>query len=200
MGFCAADGGDDAFTDTGDNGLLAGAADQALDVCAHGHAGFGAQLDTVLGDGGNHGSLDDLRGNAHLDCLEDITASQVNGAGFFKGHFNVCPLGGDQGVDDAVHITAGQVVGFQLADGQVQASLVRFDQRVDQTLGLDAADPHTYERADRDVHATGQGRNPQSHGDEVEKDCQGDENDNDNDRNQNGTHRPGIQQVMPWGG
>ena len=38
---------------------------------------------------------------------------------------------------------------------------------------------------DRDVHAAGQGRDPQSHGDEVEKDCQGDENDDNDDRNQN---------------
>ena len=163
--------------------FLAGAANQALNIGAYGDAGLGAEFDTVLRDGGDHRRFNDFGGNAHLYSLENITAGKVDGAGFFKSHFDIGALRGDQSIDDTIHITAGQVVRFQLGDRQVQAGFIGFDQGVNQALGLDAADPHTDQRTDGYVHAAGQGGNPQAHGHKVQEDRQGDQRDYD-DRDQ----------------
>ena len=44
------DGGDDAFADARDDGFLGGAADEAIEIGAHGDAGLGFDDDAVLGD------------------------------------------------------------------------------------------------------------------------------------------------------
>ncbi len=51
-----ADGADDALADAGDDGVLGGAADEAVEVGAHGHAGLDQQADAVLGHGVEHGA------------------------------------------------------------------------------------------------------------------------------------------------
>ena len=62
MGFRGTDGGNDTLADAGDDRFLTRAADQTVNVGAHGHTGLGTQLNAVLGDSRHNGSLDDLRG------------------------------------------------------------------------------------------------------------------------------------------
>ena len=164
MGLAGTDGGDDTLAHAGDDGFFPGAAYQTLDVGAHGDAGLGPQLDAVLGDGGDHGGLDDLGGNAHLHGLQHVAARQINGGSLFKGHFDIGALGGDERVDDAIHVAAGQIVGLQLGKGHVQTGLAGLDEGIDQQLGLDAAQAHTGQRTDAHVYPGGQRGDPQAHG------------------------------------
>ena len=50
VGLGRADGVDDALADPGDDRLVGGAADQAVEVGAHGDLGLDLELDAVLGD------------------------------------------------------------------------------------------------------------------------------------------------------
>ena len=50
VGLGRADRIDDAFADAGDDGLVGGTADQAVEVGAHRDLGFDLELDPVLGD------------------------------------------------------------------------------------------------------------------------------------------------------
>ena len=175
------DGGDDTFADTGDDGFLTGAADEALNVRADGHAGLGTQFNAVLCDCGDDGGLDDLGGNTHLHGFEHVAAGKVDGAGLLKRQLNVRALGGDQGVGDTVDVTAGQEVRFQLADGQIQTGLVGLDQRVNQTMGLDAAHAHTNQRTDGDMHAAGQRADPQADGEEAQEHADDDQRQSKNE-------------------
>ena len=95
---------------------------------------------------------------------------------YFKLKMEISTFINDQGVDDAINVAAGQEVGFQLADGQLQAGLVGLDHGVNQALGLHAADLHAHQGADGDVHAAGQGADPQAQGHEAQEDAQQDEN------------------------
>src|SRR5690606_33534544 len=92
VGLGRADGGDDALADAGDDGLLLGAADEAVEVGAHGHASLYLHLDAVLGHavdgvaaGGGVGAVDDLGidGGAHGldDALAGALGGEVDGAG-----------------------------------------------------------------------------------------------------------------------
>ena len=87
-----ADGGDDAFADAGDDGFLGGAADEAVEVGAHGDAGLDLDGDAVLGDGvdgglagGGVGAVDDLGVDEVLHGVEHGLAGalggEVDGAG-----------------------------------------------------------------------------------------------------------------------
>ena len=158
------DGGDDALADAGDDGFLAGAAHQALDVGAHGHAGLGAQLDTVLGHSGHGGRFNHLGQHAHLHGLEHVAAGQVDGAGGGEAQVDAGLLGGNQGVDDALDVTARQEVGFQHIGGHVQPGLPGFDVGVHDLLGRDAAEPHTDQGADLHRRAGRPGVDPQAQG------------------------------------
>ncbi len=80
-----ANGGHDPFAHARDDGLLTGAAHQALDVGTDRDPGDGLELDPILGHGRNHGGLDDLGVDADAHRLQDITAGQVDGGGSLKG-------------------------------------------------------------------------------------------------------------------
>ena len=101
-----ADGVDDAFADAGDDRFFGGPADQALDVGAHGDAGFDVKLNAVLGDAVDGwlaevriGHVDDLGIHAGLHGIENIAAGQVDRGGGLPGKIDVGLVGGDHRVD-----------------------------------------------------------------------------------------------------
>ena len=179
-----ADGGDDALADAGDDGLLAGAAHQAVDVGPHGHPRLGPQLDAVLGDGSNDRGLDHLGIDGHLHGLQHIAAGQVNGLGLFKGQLDLGALGRDQRVHHPVHVAAGQVQRLQLVHRNVDAGLAGLDHRRHDAPGVHAAELHAYKVEDADVYAAHQRREPQAQREQREQ-CDHQENDDDRYRNGN---------------
>ena len=70
---------DDALAHAGKDGLLTRTTDQLRDICPHGDASLGDQLDAILGDGGDRRGVDHLGVYAHLHGLEDITPGEVDG-------------------------------------------------------------------------------------------------------------------------
>ena len=97
-----ADGLDDALADAGDDGLLRGPADQAIELGPHGDAGPGLELNAVLADAvegrpalGRVGAVDDLGIDAALDGLVDVAAGQVDGGGRAPGQVHAGLVGRD---------------------------------------------------------------------------------------------------------
>ena len=86
-----ADGGHNAFADAGDDGFFRRAANETLQMRAHGHTRLGLDDDAVLGHpvngdfaGGGIRTVDDLRINGGFHGFEDGFAGafgrQINGA------------------------------------------------------------------------------------------------------------------------
>ena len=79
------------------------------------------KLDAVLGDGAERGfaaapgvrTIDDLGVHAGTNCIEDVTAGQIDGGRTIKVEVDPRALGRDDGVDHAHHVAAGQVVRFE---------------------------------------------------------------------------------------
>ena len=120
MGFGRADRVDDALADAGDDRLVGGAADQAVEVGADGHLGFDLELNAVLGDAVDRlaarrgvGAGDDLGIDAGLHGLEHVAAGQVDGGGSLVRQRDIGAVGGDQGPHHVGHVAAGQVVGLE---------------------------------------------------------------------------------------
>ena len=179
MGLGGAHGGDDALAHPGDDGLLARAAYQAVDIGPHRDLGLGFQLDAVDGHGRDHRRFDDLGVDAHLHRLQHVAAGQVDGGGPFEGERDIGAFGGDQSVDHPIHVAAGQIVGLQLGHGRIQTGLFRLDQGIDDLGGGDPAQSHADEVEDAHLGPGGQGGDPQSHRDEAQQDEKDDEDDGD---------------------
>ena len=81
VGIRRADGGHNAFANTGDDRLLPGSADEPLDVGANRNAGDGTHLNAVLGDGRDRRRGDDLLVHRYLHGLEYIAAGEVDRRG-----------------------------------------------------------------------------------------------------------------------
>ena len=158
----------DAFAHAGQHGLLAGAADQLLDVGAHRHAGFGDELNAVLGHSGYGGRVDDLGVHRHLHGLEHVAAREVDGRRHLEVEHDVGFLRRHEGVDHVRDVTAGEVVGLQLVGIEFQARFRALDHRRHDDRGRHLAPAHEDELQQTDVHARDQGREPQSHGNEIE--------------------------------
>ena len=111
----AADGLDDALADAGDDRLLGGAADQAVELGPHRDAGPGLELNAVLAHAvergpalGRIGAVDDLGIDAGLDGLEDVAAGQVDGGGDPPGQIHAGLVGGDHGRGHLRDVAAGR--------------------------------------------------------------------------------------------
>ena len=104
-----ADRRNDALADTRQHGLLAGAADQLLDVGAHRDAGLCDQLDAVLGHGGHGRRVDHLGVDRHLHGLEHVAARQVDGRRHLEVEHDIGLLGRHEGVHHVRHVAAGQI-------------------------------------------------------------------------------------------
>ena len=168
-----ADGGDHALADPGDDGLLAGAAHQPVDVGAHGHARDGDELDAVLGHGGDAGRLDHLGDHRHLHRLQHVAPGQVDGRGPLEGHGMLALSAEIRAFTTSHHVAAGQVVRLQVVDGDVQPGLHRADPRRDHRAGRHAAQAHADEREEPHVRPRGPGGDPEWEGDEIQYKAQG---------------------------
>ena len=176
--FGGADGRDDAFADTGDDGRFPCPADEAIDIRTDGDTGADLELDAVFRDRRNGRGLDDLRIDAHLDGFEDIASCQVDGGCLLEGEIDLCAMRGDQGIDDVIHIAARQVVRFELVHAEEKSRLRAFDERQHDHLRRDAADPHPHQIEEGDIHIRGERGDPESDRHEVQQDgqsCDGDE-------------------------
>ena len=177
----AADGGDDAFAHAGEDGLLAGAADELLDVGAHGDTGFGDELDAVLGHGGHGGRVDDLGVDGGLHGLQHVAAGEVDGRGGLEVEVHVGLVGADEGVDHGGHMAAGQVVGLEVVLLDLQAGLGGRNHVVDNHRGRHFAEAHEDELHKVDVHAGDDGLEPDAYGHQIEEDDHRDDDHSDED-------------------
>ena len=84
------DRGYDTFAYTGQYRVFTGTAHQLADIGTYGDAGFGDQLDTVLGYGCHRRCVNDFRIDRHLYRFEHVTSGQVNGCCHLEGQVNVC--------------------------------------------------------------------------------------------------------------
>ena len=124
-----ADRRDDAFADAGDDRLFAGAADEPVDVGAHGDAGFDLHSMPFFATAATIG-VSMTRGLT-LICTACSTSRPAKSiaAARSKLELDVGPLRRDQRVDDAVDVAAGEEMAFQLIDRQAQSGFGRLDER-----------------------------------------------------------------------
>ena len=177
------DSRNDALANARNDRLLARAADQTLNVCAHGHARLGAQFDTVLRDDRNDRRLDDLGVNTHLHSLQDVASGKVNRAGLREIQLDIRAARRNERGDHTVEIAAGKVVRFHLADLHIQSGFFGLNQRRHDLCRGNPADFHTHEGKNRNMHAGSQRRNPQPQRNKAQKN----DDRNDDDKNQNDT-------------
>ena len=164
-----ADRRNDALADTRQHGLLAGAADQLLDVGAHRDAGLCDQLDAVLGHGGHGRRVDHLGVDRHLHGLEHVAARQVDGRRHLEIQHDVGLLGRNQRVHHVRDVAAREVVGLQLVGIEAQSGFRALDHRRNDGRGRDLAPTHQHQLQQADTHARHQGREPQSHRNKIEE-------------------------------
>ena len=176
MGLRRADGRDDAFADACDDGLFAGAADEAIDVGAHGDAAQSDELDAVFRDRGDFGRRNDFRIDAHLNGFEHVTSGEIDRSGLRERELDVGFVGGDEGVHDALDVATREVVRFELIHAQFETGFDGADARFDDHRWRHAAQPHRDECADADIGAGRKSRNPEPERHEVQDESHADEN------------------------
>ena len=99
----AADGRDNSLTDTRDDGLFGGSADESGDIGAYRYAGLDLELNAVLSnriDGIASlswiGTVDHLGVDAGLHGLNNIATGKVNRGGDLPGQIDIGSVGGDR--------------------------------------------------------------------------------------------------------
>ena len=162
MALCRTDGTDDAFANTSDDSVFAGATDELLDAGTHGDTGNGMQLDTVKSHGGNLRGLDDLRVHGHLYGFENVTTGEVDGGSFLEVELDVCLVGSDERLDDAEHVTTAEVVCFEQVRIDRETSLTAQNARFDDNLRRHFTQAHTDELENAHVCLGEQGLKPQA--------------------------------------
>jgi hypothetical protein len=158
-----------ALADAGDDGLLTGTTDEAVDVGPHGDPGDGHHLDAVLGDRRDARRVDHLRVDAHLHGFEHVATGEVDRGGPLPRQFDVGAVGRDEGVDHPLDVAAGEVVRLHLADVEIDLGLRGADERSDDRRRRHLAQPHADQRADADLHPREDRGDPQPDRDEVEE-------------------------------
>src|SRR5439155_14259370 len=195
VGLGGADGRHDAFTDARDDGFLGGAADKAVEVGAHGHAGLDLDGDAILGDGvdgvfarGGVWAIDDLGIDRGFYGFEDgfsgAFGSEVNGAGAVVIEAYAGLFGSDEGQDDHFNVTARQVMRGKVVDRDFQSRLHRGNAGVHHQANRNAA------QAKRDQFGVGDPRAGKKRADPNAKEI--DEDDED-DQQQHSQDAPGDQ-------
>ena len=157
----------DTFADTCQHGLLAGAADQLFDIGAHRNAGFGDQLNAVLGDGRYGRGVDDLGVHRHLYGLEYVAARKVDGRRHLEVEHDVGFLGRHQRMYDIGDVAARKIMGLQFVGIETQTGFGALDHRRDDRRGRHLAPAHQDKLQQTDPHARHQCREPQSYGNKI---------------------------------
>ena len=193
VGIGGTDGGHDALTDPGDDGLLFGTTDKAVEVGAHGHPGANLDLNAVLGNsvngaaaGGGVGTVDDLgidrSAHGFHHALARAFGCKVDCAGAVPVEHDAGLLGGDEGLDGGDHVAAGEEVGLDVVDGEGDAGLGGGDARVDHHAVGHLAQAHGDEVGEADVGTGQPGTKPDAkEGDDDAKDDEADDGEHDKD-------------------
>ena len=166
------DGGDDAFSDSGNDGFLSGTTDEAFEVGADGDAGADVDRDSVFGHGGDFGNsgvgvgaFDDLGVDGGADRFEDrfagVFGGEVDGAGTIEWERDACLVSGDEGENDVGDITAGEVVGFEVVGRYFDIGLGSGNAVVDDERGGDFAQLHEEEVEEADGRSGDAGLQPE---------------------------------------
>ena len=153
IGISRADGTDDAFADTGDDGLLGRAANKPVEMRAHRDTRFDLGADAVLCHAVNCRSAH--RRVRHVDHLWINTGAngfenrfsrsfrgQIDGAGTVKVERYAGLVSGDQGENHLTDITARKIVSFQRIGGNLDARFHRRDPVIDNQANRYAAKAH----------------------------------------------------------
>src|SRR5574344_887729 len=156
--------GNNTFAYSGNNGLLAGAAHQSIDISSYGYSGFNLQLNAVFSNGRNYRSFNNFRINTHLYCFQNITSCQVNSAGSFKGQRNFSTMRSNQSINNLIYITACQIVSFQLIGVYGDTGFVGLNQGQYDFAGRNSTQPHTNQVENTNIHTCCHSGNPQAQG------------------------------------
>ena len=189
VGFCGADGGDNAFAHAGHDGFFTCTADQAFYVGANCDARGGFDLYAVFGNGGDHGGGDDFGVDADLHGFEYVAPGKVNGGGAFGCQADARFVCGDECVDDVFDMTSRQIVGFEKCGGNVEARFGCVDLRAEDDARGDATQAHADEFANADAHARSKGRDPEADGDEVKEEGESQNSAYNNEEEKNDVHK-----------
>lgn len=190
IGRGGADGGHNAFADTGNDGLFSRTSDEAVEVSADGDSGADVDGDPVFSDGIDFGdagagirAIDDFRVNGSSDGFEDglagVLGGKIDGAGAVEGEGDAGFLGGDEGEDDIDDVTTGEVVGFELIGAVIEAGLGGGDAAVHNDAGMDFSEAHQDEIGEADGSSGGAGLNPEA--EKIDHDETNDEEKDDSD-------------------
>ena len=158
-----------AFADAGDYGFFTCAAHKTIYVRANRNLCLCAKLDSVLGYGGYNRRFDNLRINAHLDCVEYVAARKVYRARLFKIERYTGTLRSNERIHDAVDISARKVVGLKLVYGKLKPRLRRLYHRVHYALRHNLPYSHAHELEYSNVYARCRGRYPEAYREERQK-------------------------------
>ena len=171
-----ADCRDGALTHAGQDGLLARAANQPVEVGPYGDTRDSDELDPVLGHGGHPRRVDHAGVDAGLHRLQHVAARQVDGGGPLPCQVDGRFVRGDHGGDHTAHVAACQVVGFHLVDVEVNPRLGGRDERLDDGVGAHLPQLHPDEAQQADRHTGKNGAQPQPDRDEDEDESQCEDN------------------------
>ena len=163
-----ADGAHHAFADARDDRLLAGTADQPVDVGANRHARDRDQLDSVFGDRGDLRRLDDFRNDRHLDRFENIAAGQIDGGGALERQRDVGLIRRDHGVDQPDDIAAREEMRLEIVERNIQPGFDRADARGDDGSRRHPPESHADESEKSHVGAGGPGGNPERNRNQIQ--------------------------------
>ena len=137
-----------------------GAAHEAVQVGAHGHAGAGLDLNAVNGHAihgstalARIGAVNHLGLHAGLHGFQHVAAGQVNGAGAVKGQGDIGLVRCNQRGHHAEHVAARKKVRFQTGSGGFQSGLDRHDAGIDDGVGAHFAQAHGNERQEGHMRA-----------------------------------------------
>ena len=146
-----ADGGDNTLADTGNDGVLGGAADKAGEVGANGHSGAGLDDDAVLGHGINTAfcatsrwAVNNLGVDGSVDRLDYVFACtlgrQVDGTRLVINQVDVGLPGVNQRLDHLLDVASRQEVRGKVVDGHGNTRLHSVNARVDDASDGNPAD------------------------------------------------------------
>ena len=160
---------DDSLSDAGEHRLLAGPSDKLLDVGTNRNPRLGDELDTVLGDGRHGRSIDDFRIDRHLDRLEYVPAGQVDGGCHLEIEIDVGFLCGYECLDDVRYIAFRQIMRLEFIRVQMEPCFRSGYHLIDYQRSGNLAPAHQYKLQKRYPYTRQQCLEPQSDGDEIEK-------------------------------
>ena len=134
MMFGAADRLNDAFADASDDSFFGRPTDQALELRPDRDACSGLELNAVFANTVKSlpafdriGAVDDLRINAGFNCVEYVTAGQVNGGSRLPGQIDTGLMGGDNCRGCLGDVAAREVMGLEFLGGDLYVRLNQGD-------------------------------------------------------------------------